>query len=68
MKKAAFEGGWGPTDNPRLSPSNSCCIALLVQGNREGWSADSYLRVAEAFHLSNPLASLRWAQFARGVS
>ena len=68
MKKAAFEGGWGTTNNPKLSPSNSCCIALLVQGNREGWSADSYLRVAEAFHFLNPLASLRWAQFARGGS
>ena len=68
MKKAAFEGGWGTTNNPKLSPSNSCCVALLVQGNREGWNAESYLRVAEAFQLSNPLASLRWAQFARWVS
>ena len=43
---------------------DSTC-ALLRQGNLEGWTRKSYLRVAEYYEYKNPIACLRWLNHAR---
>lgn len=65
MKKAAIAGGPGAFDEPRVSPTVSCCLALLRLGNLEGWRPHSYERVANYFEHIDPIASLIWANFAR---
>ena len=65
MKKPPLRGGLGDFVNPTLSPSISTCLALLRQGNLEGWRPHSYHRVAHYFEYLNPIESLRWERFAR---
>ena len=49
-----------------LSPirEDSTC-ALLRQGNLEGWTRKSYLRVADYFDKKDPIACLFWVDLAR---
>jgi len=65
MKKPPLRGGLGDFVKPTLSPSVSTCLALLRQGNLEGWRPHSYHRVADYFEYLNPIESLRWEDFAR---
>ena len=43
---------------------DSTC-ALLRQGNLEGWTRKSYLRVADYFDKKDPIACLCWGDLAR---
>ncbi len=51
---------------PTLTPirEDSTC-ALLRQGNREGWTKDSYLRIADYFERRDPIACLYWSREAK---
>ena len=55
---------WAPNSAPELSVS--ACSALLRQGRSEGWTAQSYYRVAAYFDHVNPIAAGMWAGFAKG--
>jgi hypothetical protein len=65
MKKPPVRGGRDESLNPTLSPRVSTCLALLRQGDLEGWRPHSYHRVASYFAYINPIESLRWEDFAR---
>jgi len=39
--------------------------ALLRQGNLDGWTRKSYLRVADYFDKKDPIACLFWVDLAR---
>lgn len=45
----------------------SACSALLRQGRRDGWTAESYRRIAKHFDTRDPIAALTWADLARRV-
>lgn len=45
----------------------SACSALLRQGRRDGWTAESYRRIAKHFDARDPIAALTWADLARRV-
>jgi len=45
----------------------SACSALLRQGRRDGWTAESYRRIAKHFDARDPIAAMTWADLARRV-
>ena len=47
----------------QIRPDGTC--AMLRQGRRDGWTADSYRRIADYFDGRDAIACLYWSREAR---
>ena len=47
----------------QIHPDGTC--AMLRQGRRDGWTADSYRRIADYFDGRDAIACLYWCREAR---